>query len=145
MRMAAAPAEDRKPRVYSPGVYLRRVIDLVGLMFLVRFTYKPLRFFGLIGSATAGLGAVILLVLLAQRLSGQGIADRPMLLLGVLLGGLLVLGANVDALNGHAAPTTVDGDDLAGPALVVAGDDQHVVSGADLHQTTSWASETIFM
>lgn len=86
---------DRKTRVYAPGVYLRRLIDLVGLMFLLRFTYKPLRFFGLIGSATAGTGAVILLALMVQRLGGQGIADRPLLLLGVLL---VVLGLQALAL-----------------------------------------------
>lgn len=78
-------AGDRETRVYRPGVYLRRLIDLLGVFFLVRFTYKPLRFFGLVGVALGLAGAVILLVLLVQRLGGQGIADRPLLLLGVLL------------------------------------------------------------
>lgn len=76
---------DRETRVYRPGVYLRRLIDLLGVFFLVRFTYKPLRFFGLVGVALGLAGAAILLVLLVQRLAGQGIADRPLLLLGVLL------------------------------------------------------------
>ena len=93
----AAPqhASDRGTRVYSPGVYLRRLIDVLGLFFLLRFTDKPLRFFGLVGSLLAGGGAAILLVLLAQRLGGTGIADRPMLLLGVLL---LTLGIQTIAL-----------------------------------------------
>ncbi len=77
--------EDARTRLYSPGVYLRRLIDLLGLFFVLRFTRKPLRFFGLIGAAISGVGAVILLVLFVQRLGGEGIADRPMLLLGVLL------------------------------------------------------------
>ena len=81
----AAHAEDRRTRVYNPGVYLRRLIDLVGLMFLVRFTYKPLRFFGLVGTGLMSVGAVILAILFFQRLGGRGIADRPLLLLGVLL------------------------------------------------------------
>ena len=77
--------EDTSLHVYSPGVYIRRAIDVFGLFFLSRFTYKPLRFFGLIGSLLGGVGALILLVLFVQRLGGQGLADRPLLLLGVLI------------------------------------------------------------
>jgi len=77
--------DDSRPRVYAPGVYVRRLIDLLGLLFMVRFTRKPLRFFGLIGALLSGSGALILLVLLVQRMGGEAIADRPLLLLGVLL------------------------------------------------------------
>lgn len=77
--------EDAKARVYGPGIYLRRLTDLLGLFFLARFAYKPLRFFGFVGTALALPGAVILAVLLVQRLGGQAIGDRPLLLLGVLL------------------------------------------------------------
>lgn len=87
--------EDAERRVYGPGIYLRRLIDLLGLFFLVRFTQKPLRFFGLVGSFFALAGTAILGVLLVQRLGGQGIADRPMLLLGAIL---LVLGVQAIAL-----------------------------------------------
>lgn len=76
--------EDSRPRVYSPGIYVRRIIDLLGLFFMVRFTRKPLRFFGLIGALLSGIGMLILMVLLVQRVGGQAIADRPLLLLGVL-------------------------------------------------------------
>ena len=76
---------DAQLRVYSPGTYLRRAIDVLGLFFLSRFTYKPLRFFGLIGSGLAGIGGVILVVMAIQRLAGRGLADRPLLLLAVLL------------------------------------------------------------
>lgn len=72
-------------RLYSPGVYLRRLLDVVTLFFLVKFTEKPLRFFGLVGTGLAGLGGVLGLVLLGQKLAGKGIADRPLLLLSVLL------------------------------------------------------------
>jgi len=75
---------DRGTRVYGAGVYLRRLIDLLGLFFLLRFTDKPLRFFGLIGSALVFVGAAILGTLLIQRLGGQGIANRPLLLVGNL-------------------------------------------------------------
>jgi glycosyltransferase involved in cell wall biosynthesis len=82
-------------RIYSPGVYLRRLFDVLGLVFLFKFTDKPLRFFGLIGSALAGFGALLLLVALVQKLGGQPLANRPLLLLGVLL---MTLGAQAIAL-----------------------------------------------
>jgi hypothetical protein len=82
-------------RIYAPGTYLRRLIDVVGLLFLLKFTEKPLRFFGLAGSVLAAIGVVILLVVFIQRLGGQGIADRPVLVLGVLL---ITLGIQAIAL-----------------------------------------------
>jgi hypothetical protein len=78
-------AADVAARVYSPGIYVRRMLDLLGMFFLLRFTNKPLRFFGIVGSLLSVAGAVILLVLAIQRAGGQGLADRPLLLLGVLL------------------------------------------------------------
>jgi len=86
---------DRRTRVYSVGVYVRRLFDVLGLLFLFRFTYKPLRFFGLVGSAFSLAGLVVLAVLFLQRVGGQGMADRPLLLLGVLL---LTLGVQAIAL-----------------------------------------------
>jgi hypothetical protein len=76
---------DRRPRFYSPGTYLRRLIDLAGVFFLVRFREKPLRFFGLFGSSLALVGGVMLAIMFVQRLMGQGLAERPLLLLAVLL------------------------------------------------------------
>jgi glycosyltransferase involved in cell wall biosynthesis len=76
---------DARARVYGPGVYVRRLLDLMTFFFLAKFTEKPLRFFGLLGSTFFATGGVITLVLLAQRLGGTPIANRPMLLLGVLL------------------------------------------------------------
>jgi glycosyltransferase involved in cell wall biosynthesis len=76
---------DAHIRVYRPGTYLRRLLDVAGFFFLAKFTEKPLRFFGLVGSVFFGLGALTGLVLLVQRLAGQGIANRPLLLLAVLL------------------------------------------------------------
>ncbi len=93
----AAPQHDGdvSGRLYGPGVYMRRLVDILGLIFLLHFTEKPLRFFGLIGSALAVCGVAISGVLFVQRVSGRGIADRPLLLLGVLL---LVLGIQAIAL-----------------------------------------------
>lgn len=87
--------EDRGTRLYGPGVYVRRLLDLFGVFFLLRFTDKPLRFFGLVGTALGGGGGAILLLMLVQRLGGQPIANRPLLLLGLLL---VVLGIQAVAL-----------------------------------------------
>jgi glycosyltransferase involved in cell wall biosynthesis len=76
---------DARIRVYRPGVYFRRLLDIAAFFFLAKFTEKPLRFFGLVGSTFLAAGAVISLVLLIQRVEGQGIANRPALLLAVLL------------------------------------------------------------
>lgn len=87
--------DDSHTRVYNPTVYLRRAIDILGLYFLVRFTEKPLRFFGLVGGILSILGAGLLVFLFVERLSGEGVANRPLLLFGVLL---LVLGVQAVAL-----------------------------------------------
>ncbi len=76
---------DLARRVYEPGIYLRRVLDVLTLFFLVKFTKKPLRFFGFVGSAVSLTGAVILGYLGLDRLLGGAIAGRPVLILGVLL------------------------------------------------------------
>jgi glycosyltransferase involved in cell wall biosynthesis len=76
---------DARTRIYRPTVYLRRLLDVAAFFFLAKFTEKPLRFFGLVGSVFFGLGALTGLVLLVERIAGQGIANRPLLLLAVLL------------------------------------------------------------
>jgi glycosyltransferase involved in cell wall biosynthesis len=76
---------DARMRVYRPGVYFRRLLDIAAFFFLAKFTEKPLRFFGLVGSIFLGSGAILSLVLLVERVEGQGIANRPALLLAVLL------------------------------------------------------------
>lgn len=86
---------DTRTRIYRPRLYLQRMLDLLNLFFLLRFTEKPLRFFGLVGSLLALTGTLVLGLLFIQRLGGEGIADRPMLLFGALL---LVLGAQAIAL-----------------------------------------------
>jgi glycosyltransferase involved in cell wall biosynthesis len=86
---------DARIRLYSPGVYLRRLLDIAAFFFLAKFTEKPLRFFGLVGSVFLGTGAVLSVILLVQRVEGQGIANRPALLLAVLL---LALGVQLMGL-----------------------------------------------
>jgi len=87
---------DRYDRVYRPREYLRSFLDLVTVFFLVRFTKKPLRFFGMLGATTFLIGAVLVLWLVIERLFfGEALADRPALLLSSLL---VVLGLQLFAL-----------------------------------------------
>ena len=79
----------KKSGFYGIGVYSRRLLDILTLFFLVKFTKKPLRFFGLIGFGIFGAGTAINMGLTIQRTMGKALADRPMLILGVLL---MVLG-----------------------------------------------------
>lgn len=76
--------------------YLARLLDIFAIVFLTRFTKKPLRFFGTIGSVVFALGGVFLTYLVFQRLFfGVALADRPALLLSSLM---VVLGLQVFAL-----------------------------------------------
>jgi glycosyltransferase involved in cell wall biosynthesis len=89
-------AADRFERIYSPRAYAHYVLDLFSIFFLVRFTKRPLRFFGMLGAVTFSLGALVIAVLATQRLFfDEKLADRPALLLGALL---VVLGMQIFAL-----------------------------------------------
>jgi hypothetical protein len=89
-------SKEKSWRVYPFGVYPRRLLDLLTVFFLVKFTKKPLRFFGLIGAGTFVIGGLIMLYLVIERLFfGSALADRPALLLSSLL---VVLGVQIFAL-----------------------------------------------
>lgn len=78
------------------GAYPRRLLDVLAIYFLIKFTRKPLRFFGLIGGSILLLGGLIMALLLVERLFlGEALADRPLLLLGSLL---VVLGIQIIAV-----------------------------------------------
>lgn len=87
---------DARKRLYGFGVYLRRLLDMLSVFFLTKFTKKPLRFFGLLGSGLFALGAVLLVYLIFDRLVGNvPLSDRPLLLLASLL---VVLGLQIFAI-----------------------------------------------
>jgi len=87
---------DKQQRLYGFGVYVRRLLDIITIFFLLKFTKKPLRFFGMLGSVNFGLGSIILLYLGIERVFlGTPLADRPILLLASLL---LVLGFQMLAI-----------------------------------------------
>lgn len=92
----AQSRHDTASRIYKPGVYLRRLLDVFTVFFLVKFTKKPLRFFGLIGSAISLAGGLVVATMVVQRaFFGLGLADRPLLLLASLL---VVLGVQIFGL-----------------------------------------------
>ena len=77
-------------RLRGLGVYLRRLIDILTLFFLVKFTKKPLRFFGLVGSVLFGFGFAVSAYLAVWKLAGHAIAEKAYILLLAVL--CLVLG-----------------------------------------------------
>jgi glycosyltransferase involved in cell wall biosynthesis len=78
--------EDSRSRVFRLTVYLALLLDVLTLFFLTRFVHKPLRLFGTLGAAMLSVGFVISGYLALYRLLGfGGIANRPLLLLGILM------------------------------------------------------------
>ena len=92
----AQSEKDIHQRIYSPGLYLRRLLDLLTIFFLIKFTKKPLRFFGLVGSTLFGIGFIASAYLIGERLLfGIALADRPALIMSSLL---IVLGIQIIAI-----------------------------------------------
>jgi glycosyltransferase involved in cell wall biosynthesis len=88
--------EDRHREIYLPRSYMRGLLDIFNVFFLVRFTKRPLRFFGMIGVATLFVGVLELLYLVFDRIYFHTpMADRPALLLASLM---IVLGVQIFAL-----------------------------------------------
>jgi glycosyltransferase involved in cell wall biosynthesis len=82
---------NHRPRLHGTSKYglsrtVRVVLDLLTVKYLLDYSKRPLQIFGLVGILFGGLGAVILLYLLGVKYIGQeGIGDRPLLLLAILL------------------------------------------------------------
>lgn len=72
--------------------YLRGLFDSMTVAFLGKFYDRPMYFFGKIGLLLCMLGGLICLYLTVLWSMGQGIGDRPLLMLGVLL---LILGVQM--------------------------------------------------
>jgi len=87
---------DRFKGAYRTREYAHRFLDVFAVFFLVRFTKKPLRFFGMIGAVTLAVGSVLILYLVTERIFfDEALANRPALLLSSLL---VVLGLQLFAL-----------------------------------------------
>jgi glycosyltransferase involved in cell wall biosynthesis len=89
-----------KAGFFGVGVYLRRFLDVVGVVFLTRFTLKPLRFFGSVGLLLSLIGGVLLTWQVAKKLLWKlglsdtefGLSNSPAFLLALML---FVLGVQV--------------------------------------------------
>jgi len=78
---------------YGLGRTFRVVSDLMLMLFFQKYVQKPMHLFGTIGILSFLLGAVINLYLLAEKIMGNDIWGRPLLLLGVafLIGGIQLI------------------------------------------------------
>ncbi len=79
-----------RPRIYGKTKYgiarfFRGYSDLLTVLFLHRYSYRPLHFFGGIGTFLAFIGFGISVYMTVLWFGGESIGSRPLLLLGVLL------------------------------------------------------------
>ena len=89
-------SQDRFEGNYRAREYAHRLLDIFTVFFLVRFTKKPLRFFGMVGVITFAAGALLTAWVIGERLLlMRPLADRPAFLLSSLL---VVLGLQLFAL-----------------------------------------------
>ena len=92
----AQSSKDNNSGRYRLRQYLHRLLDILTIFFVARFTKKPLRFFGTIGLLSAALGMLFVAVLIVERMFfGVALADRPALLLSSLM---IALGIQIFAL-----------------------------------------------
>lgn len=71
---------------YGLGVYLRRLLDILTITFLTRFTQRPLRFFGYLGFTAIAVGAPLALWYLYSKFElDQSLSDKPGFVIGALL------------------------------------------------------------
>ncbi len=78
-------ARTRGVSKYGIDRTFRVILDLILIVFFMRYRQRPLHAFGGLGLWLATPGALILLWLLIQKLLGNAIGARPLLLAGVML------------------------------------------------------------
>jgi glycosyltransferase involved in cell wall biosynthesis len=61
------------------------LLDLITVLFITRYTRRPLHLFGVVGLFSAGIGSVVCSYLAIRWMGGHNLSNRPLLLLGVLL------------------------------------------------------------
>ena len=77
---------------YGWDRFYKGLLDLITVLFITRYTRRPLHLFGVIGLGSLAVGLGINLYLVILWLQGQYLSNRPLLLLGVLL---MLLGIQV--------------------------------------------------
>ncbi len=86
------------PRKFGKSKYginrtLKVVSDLLLMLFFQKYARKPMHLFGGLGFVTFGVGLLISLYLLVEKILGHDIWGRPLLLLGItmLIGGIQLI------------------------------------------------------
>lgn len=93
-KIAQLPGKFRISKSLSE--YLQRSLDILTVIFLTRYSKKPIHFLGFVGGILTLLGGIIDIYLFFYRILGYGsIAGRPLLLLGALS---LVIGIQMIAM-----------------------------------------------
>ena len=93
-KIAQLPGTFRKSKSLSE--YLQRILDILTVVFLTKYSKKPIHFLGFVGGVFTLVGGIIDIYLFFYRILGYGsIAGRPLLLLGALL---LVIGIQMVAM-----------------------------------------------
>ncbi len=70
---------------YGLERYVRGFLDLLTIMFIGRFRWRPMHLFGGIGLLFTLAGLLVSAYLVVEKILGHSIGQRPLLLLGVLL------------------------------------------------------------
>lgn len=83
----------RQHGVSKYGLRLNGIFDLMSLLMVTKYRWRPLHFFGKWGAVFFGIGAAILAYLSVLHFQGQAIGERPLLIFGMLfvLAGLQLL------------------------------------------------------
>lgn len=69
---------------YGLSRTFRVIIDLLSVYFFMRFAARPAHFFGMLGLGFGAIGGVILTYLLALKVLGERIGDRPLFMVGIM-------------------------------------------------------------
>jgi glycosyltransferase involved in cell wall biosynthesis len=77
---------------YGWDRFYKGLLDLITVLFITRYTPRPLHLFGLVGLGFLGAGFGINLYLAILWVGGESLSRRPLLLLGILL---MVMGIQV--------------------------------------------------
>jgi glycosyltransferase involved in cell wall biosynthesis len=85
-------ARTRGVSKYGIDRTFRVILDLILIVFFMRYRQRPLHAFGGLGLWLAAPGGLILLYLLVVKLLGHDIGGRPLLLIGVML---ILMGAQM--------------------------------------------------
>lgn len=78
--------EKGRTGVYGLKVYVNRMLDILAITFLTRFTKKPLRFFGMLGLIAMVIGVAVCIEPLWSKLFlNEALQDRVIFVVGMIL------------------------------------------------------------